>query len=293
MSKTSEATLISLETVPVINSNGLKGVGDLIEKRIKALNIDGQIATLETVKTLKTMKSSLNKEFKAYEEQRTALSNAIADPYKKFMVEYNVNIKDKYTTAIPKLTEKISLVENTVKNEKEALLKEFFIEYCQSKNVDFVTFDKVGLKVNLSATEKSLKLKITSFIDGCANDINVINALSDGQDYKDDVLIEYKSTLNLGISLEKVKTRSEAKLKLLEQQKTKRAEQANKLVEEEINKVIPPEPLKAPLIESPSVVEEIKKEEEFTANFSATATKEKLGLLKAFLIDNNISYKSI
>jgi hypothetical protein len=137
-------TTIALKTTPVIEHAGLQGMGELVEKRIKALNIDNLVATPDSMKSLKEMRSKLNKEFKTYEEQRKAIKEGVSNPYAIFDAEYKKHISAHYSEADSKLKLKILSVEAELKNQRIVELNEFFIETCQANEIDFITFDKVG-----------------------------------------------------------------------------------------------------------------------------------------------------
>ncbi len=277
---------IKLSIIPVIEHAGLQGMGELVVKRIKALNIDKLVPSSEGLKSIKEMRSKLNKEFKTYEEQRKIIKAGVSNPYIVFDAEYKKHISCHYSEADTKLKEKILSVEIELKTKRETELKEFFIETCQSNDIDFVTFDKVGLNITMSPSMKSFKDKITNFVEDIAKDIKLIDALDSTDNYKVDILVEYKSTLSLTDSIKVIKTRKEAKI----EETAKRvvipvAPVVEKTVEPVIQATAASEPLKAPVVETPDEVYEM--------NFSVKGTLPKLKALKAFLIENEIEFSNI
>ena len=92
----------------------------------------------------------------------------------------------------------------------------YFDEYAQSKSVDFVSLDKLGIKVTLSASLKSLKDKVKESIDKISDDIKLIET----QEYSDEMLFEYKKSLNVSQAVTAVTDRHKA----IEEQKAKTAE---------------------------------------------------------------------
>ena len=55
------------------NGINLKTCGMKLFTSLKILNIDGQIATIDTIKSLKNLRANLNTELKEYETQRTSI----------------------------------------------------------------------------------------------------------------------------------------------------------------------------------------------------------------------------
>ena len=71
---------IKLIQAPIIKHE-LEVVGKSIDQRLEELNIEGQVATEETVQSLKKLRAELNSELKEYEEQRKTVKNAVLAPY--------------------------------------------------------------------------------------------------------------------------------------------------------------------------------------------------------------------
>lgn len=276
---------IKLSTAPVIEHAGLKGMGELVVKRIEALNIDKLVATPESFKSIKDIRAKLNKEFKEYEEQRKAIKTGVSNPYVLFDAEYKKHISAHYSDADEKLKVKILSVESELKLEREKELKGFFIETCQANDVDFITFDKVGLNITMSPSMKSYKDKIKSFVEDVAKDATLIETLDTTDNYKVDVLVEYKACLDLTKSIQTIKSRREAK----EEEAAKRVAPAVSVGEFKPTVVEPipivDAPLQAPVIETPEDVYDMK--------FAVKSTLIKLKELKAFLIANEIEFSNI
>lgn len=272
--------LITLTQNPVISYKGIEQVAELVDKRIKALAIDKQVATPQTVKSLKEVRATLNKEFKTYEEQRKFVKNAIAKPYQEFETKYKELIAIKFQNADNTLKDKVLSVENDLKNEKTARLKSYFDELCESKTIDFLVFENQDLNITLSASEKSLKEKINAIIEKVESDLNTIDVLSEDAKFKDEVYIEYKESRDLNNALKVVQDRRK-QAEILEQQR-KEQEQAKEVVKE-VEKVEPkptPAPLQAPKVE--------QKIEILEATFTVKGTLEQLKGLKAYITENNI-----
>ncbi len=71
---------------------------------------------------------------------------------------YRISTKDcvgLYTKANSQLKAKIDVIEDGLKLEKENSVKEYFEELVTAKKIDFISFERLGLKITLSVSEKS------------------------------------------------------------------------------------------------------------------------------------------
>ena len=198
-------TSIELVQNPVIKQN-LKEVGKSVTERLEKLNINGQVATVDTVKALKDLRAQLNKELAEFESQRKFVKEGVMSPYNEFEDLYKTEISDKYKNAGNALKDKIAFVEDKIKAEKRDNVKEYFNELCQSESIDFVTFESVGLDINLSTTEKKYKEQCNEFISCIKDDLCLI----DTQEFKAEIIVEYKLTLNASRAIKTVQDRKES-----------------------------------------------------------------------------------
>lgn len=271
--------LITLTRSAVIDYKGIEDVTEEVGKRIASLDLEKQVATVQTVKALKQTRAELNKEFKIYEEQRKFVKNAYAKPYTDFETKYK-ELAVKFKNADNILRSKIFSVENDLKIEKTNNLKTYFTELCQSKEIDFLTFENASLNVTLSASEKSLKEKINAFVGGVKKDLDLINSIPESDEFKTDVLVDYKRGLDINKSLRIVQERRKAKeqeLKRIAKQK-EQEEKVETTAKEQ--PALPPTPLQAPKAE--------QKIEILEATFTVKGTLKQLKSLKEFIIQNNI-----
>lgn len=198
-------TSIELVQNPVIKQN-LKEVGKSVTERLEKLNINGQVATVDTVKALKDLRAQLNKELSEFESQRKFVKEGVMSPYNEFEDLYKTEISDKYKNAGNALKDKIAFVEDKIKAEKRDNVKEYFNELCNSESIDFVTFESVGLDINLSTTEKKYKEQCNEFISRIKDDLCLI----DTQEFKAEIIVEYKLTLNASRAIKTVQDRKES-----------------------------------------------------------------------------------
>lgn len=195
---------ITLVQSPVI-SHKLQEAGKAVSKRIDELELDKQIATVETVKSLKDLRAELNKELADFESQRKFIKEGVNNPYNEFETIYKVEISEKYKSAIDLLKDKIAFVEDKVKSDKKEAIEAYFNELCISEKIDFITFDKLGIEINLSTTEKKYKEQINEYITKVVDDLNLIKST----DFEAEILTEYKSSLNASKAITDVKNRKE------------------------------------------------------------------------------------
>ena len=193
---------IKLVQAPVI-SHELKKAGKRVTDRLAELDLENQVATIDTVKSLKTTRSELSKEFQDYENDRKFIKTACLTPYKELEDLYKIEISEKYQEADKTLKDKIGTVEIKIKEEKEADIKLYFIELCQSEEIDFVTFDKVGIEIKLSDSMKSYKEKCNLFIQKVCSDVDLIKT----EEFEAEIMAEFKQSLNASESIISVKSR--------------------------------------------------------------------------------------
>ena len=271
-----ENNLITLQQEPVIIYEKIKSVGEEVQKRISDLKLENQLITEDTIKAVKGIRTDLNKEFAAFEEQRKFIKNAVTKPYQEFEEKYKEFIATHYNNADNTLKNKISDFENKLKEDKAERLKSYFTELCQSLQIDFLTFEQVKLNVTLSASEKSLKETITAFVEGVKKDLDLLKSIPESDEFKAEVLHDYKKSLDMANALRITQERKKAKeeeLKRIEEQKIDVVKNATTAEPQK-------EVLQAPKVEeAPKLVE---------TQFRVRGTIEQLKALKQFIIENNI-----
>lgn len=213
---------IKLVQSPVI-THKLQEAGKAVSKRIEELEIDKQIATVETVKSFKDLRAELNKEFADFESQRKLIKEGVNNPYNEFEGIYKTEISEKYKLAIDLLKDKIAFVEDKVKSDKKASVESYFNELCISEKIDFIKFEKLGIEINLSTTEKKYKEQVNEYITKVVDDLNLIKST----DFEAEILTEYKSSLNVSSAITTVKTRKENEKK--EEERLKAEQKVNRI----------------------------------------------------------------
>ena len=269
--------MIAVKQLPIIVEQLQQVKAEVAAKVDFALRL---VCTEDTVKDVKKVRSELNKELAEYEASRKAVKKAILTPYEQFEVVYKDCVSDTYKKADTELKHKIDSVENELKAQKAAEVKAYFDEYLQSKGIDFVTFESAHINVTLSASMKSLKEQAKAFIDKIADDL----ALIDTQEHKDEILYEYKQSLNVSNAITTVANRYKAieAAKAAEEERKAR-EQAAAEAAAKGEAVAPPtvEPIAPP----------VEEEKTYTLKFTVRGTMPQLKALKEFLNNGGYDYE--
>lgn len=250
-------TLMKIKQEAIIEEQ-LKLISDDIQKRVDYA--EKLVCTVDTIKNIKKQRAILRNQFNDLETQRKQVKAEFQAPYLRFEKVYKELISDKYKNADIQLKRKIDIVESELKLQKENNIREYFNEYCESEGIDFIKFEQIGLNINLSATEKSLREQIKAFVDKVKNDIELIQH----EDNFAEIMIEYTKHLNVSRAIIEVKERHKKLSEIVNH--------ANKNVQNDTNEQ-QKETLKAP-------------EQIYTMNFKVSGTKQQLVKLKQYLKDN-------
>lgn len=273
--------IIEVKQLPIIVEQLQEVKAEVTAKVEQALSL---VCTEDTVKDVKKVRSDLNKELKDYEERRKAVKKAIMTPYEQFEAVYKDCISDTYKKADTELKGKIDSVENELKEKKRKEVWYYFEELCEANSLDFITFENANINVTLSASMKSLKEQAKAFVDKIVDDLNLI----DTQEHKDEILYEYKQSLNVSNAITTVANRykaiEEAKAREEERKAREQAEaEAVAKVEEVVEAVAPPtvEPIAPP----------VEEEKTYTLKFTVRGTMPQLKALKEFLNNGGYDYE--
>lgn len=273
--------MIVVKQLPIIEQQ-LKVVSAEIDEKVK--NAVALVCTEENVKTIKEIRANLNKESKEFEDKRKQVKSEIMKPYEEFEKIYKECISDKYKTADIELKNKIDSVENELKENKKAEVVNYFNEYLNSKNIDFISFEHANINITLSASMKSLKEQAKNFIDKILDDLNLI----DTQEHKAEILVEYKQSLNVSNAITTVTNR----FKAIEEEKAK--QEREKKLQDYIVKTARESDRYVPTIEEVpqmSLDAPVVEEEKITLKFTVKATRTQLKVLKEFLESGGYDYE--
>lgn len=251
-------TLMKITQNAIIEEQ-LKTISDEIQKRVDYA--EKLVCTVDTIKDIKKQRTILRNQFSDLEMQRKQIKAEFQAPYLRFEKVYKELISDKYKNADVQLKCKIDNVESELKLQKENNIREYFNEYCESEGIDFVKFEQIGLNINLSATEKSLREQTKVFLDRIKSDIELIQHEDDFAE----IMIEYTKHLNVSRAIIEVKERHKKLSEIVNC--------ADKNVQNDTNEQQKEETLKAP-------------ETIYTMTFSVKGSKSQLVKLKQYLKDN-------
>ena len=264
--------LIVIEQLPIIKAT-LENLSIEIKQKVDRVN--SLIVNEDTVKEVKQVRADLNKEFNELELQRKAVKQAIMSKYDEFEEIYKENVSNLYKNADAELKNKIDNVENQLKQEKMEELELFAKEHIKFNNLeDIISFEDIGLNVTLSASMKSLQVQILEFISKVVNDLKLIEL----EEYKDEILIEYKKNKDFTQSKLDVCLRHKQLDELKEKQK-------------EIQLQIDEEAKVVEKVEQITTPKEIIEEELITVTFTITDTKENIIKVREFMKEEGINYE--
>lgn len=293
--------LIIVRQLPVIEDQLLQ-VKASIESRVsEALSL---ACTEDTYKAVKKARSELNKEYTELERRRKEVKASILAPYEQFEKLYKECAGDIYTQADSQLKARISEVEEGLKQQRLDDLLAYFGEYRQSLGLDpdLAAFDASGIKVTLSDSKKALRTKAKDFLDRVAGDLELIET----QELKEEILVEYRRTLNISAAVTTVNNRHkamEAERQRREAAMAARTALGNSSAKvEEVVRDTTPEPGLMPPVETPAEdapqVEDVSPagqaaEKLYSTAFRVTDTLDKLKALKKFLVDGGYTYEQL
>lgn len=267
--------LIVVKQLPIIEEQ-LKSLSDEIDKKVsRALSL---VVSDETVKEVKKVRAELNADFKDLEQKRKSVKEQVMNPYLQFEEIYKKYVTEKFKYADEELKKKISMVETEQLNAKAKEIKDYFEEYKVSKNIDFITFENANINVTLSASNKSLKEQSKTFIDKVSDDLTLI----DSQEHKEEILIEYKKSLNVSLAITTVVNRYKELEEL--QKKQEVVEQQRQVEETTVAKV-------EEVLSAPVQIETTNQDEVLEIAFKVRGSREKLKELVHFLKERGYEYE--
>lgn len=272
-------TLMKVTQLPVIEEH-LRSRKEQTEQRVaEAMSL---VCTDETLTSVKNIRAEMNREFADAETQRKAIKAAIMEKYDSFESVYRECIADPYKRADADLKAKIDATESEIKSRCEEMLLGYFRELCAVNEIDFLSFGQTGVKVDMASarakTPKKLMEQIKLKVDGVAQDMKTIGTMGENAP---EIMVEYKNNLDLSLAISVVNERH------------RRAEEEREAVKRH---TISPAARAAgdTVAAAPQVVPKRVEQaavERLTVSFRVTDTRERLRLLKQFLVSNGYQYE--
>lgn len=272
-------TLMKVTQLPVIEEH-LRSRKEQTEQRVAEAM--GLVCTDETLTSVKNIRAEMNREFADAEIQRKAIKAAIMEKYNSFESVYRECIADPYKRADADLKAKIDATESEIKSRCEEMLLGYFQELCAVNEVDFLSFGQTGVKVDMASarakTPKKLMEQIKLMVDGVAQDMKTIGTMGENAP---EIMVEYKKNLDLSLAISVVNERH------------RRAEEEREAVKR--HTVTPAARAAGDTVAAaPQVVPKRVEQaavERLTVLFRVTDTRERLRLLKQFLVSNGYQYE--
>ncbi len=267
--------IVKIEQMPKVFEQ-LELIGSYVDEQLK--DLDKLECTDKNKQEIKDRRTTINNTLNLLESKRKEIKNKLNEPYDLFNKKYEETTKIKLQEASKTLTEKINKIEDEQKLKKRQEVERYFSEYVASKEIDFVKFEQLNLNITLSVSEKNLKEQVKTFVDRIVDDLLLISS----QEYKEEILLEYKKTLNVSGSISSVLNRYKEleELKKKEEEKAQKQEQVKENVQR-IERIITP-PTRANIEEQ---------EEALEIAFKVRGNREKLKALVNFLKDGGYEYE--
>lgn len=272
-------SLMKVTQLPVIEEH-LRSRKEQTEQRVaEAMSL---VCTDETLTSVKNIRAEMNREFADAETQRKAIKAAIMEKYDSFESVYRECIADPYKRADADLKAKIDATESEIKSRCEEMLLGYFRELCAVNEIDFLSFGQTGVKVDMASasakTPKKLMEQIKLKVDGVAQDMKTIGTMGENAP---EIMVEYKNNLDLSLAISVVNERH------------RRAEEEREAVKR--HTVTPAARAAGDTVAAaPQVVPKRVEQaavERLTVSFRVTDTRERLRLLKQFLVSNGYQYE--
>lgn len=274
--------LIVVKQLPVIEEH-LLTLKDRWEQR--ALDAEAMVCTEETIQSVKAFRADTRKEFDEAEALRKAAKQAIMEPYNRFEAVYKECVTEPFQRTDSACSGKVSEVESSMKRRCEDGLREYFAELCAVHRLDWLTYERAGIKVDMASakakTPKKLREQLSVFVAGVSESVDRINTLEDAGE----IMVEYQRTLDAAGAICTVKDRHRRIEEQKAAQETRKAEQEreNEMVRQ-VEALAPPVVVNPPEKDPNEIIPRLT----FTC---INATRAQLRRVREFLNMEGIKYE--
>lgn len=277
--------LVKIEQMPKLFEK-LELVGKWVDESLEKLDLNNLVVSEENKSEIKKIRAEINNTSKELEDRRKFIKSKILEPYEEFNKKYEEEIKNKLTNASSLLKDKIDSIEIEQLRQKKENLIEFFNEYAQNYHLtSILSYENIKINVTLSASEKSLKEQIKGQLESIANDI----ALIDLEEYKEEILLEYKNNgFNFaGAKLAVVERHKKIQELKVQQETIQETIQQEQIIEEKVEEIT------APIeIEEAVPNEELVNENQILIyTFTVTGTKEEIIKIRDYIRSLGVKYE--
>lgn len=274
---------------PAIIEERLRAMQQQIEK--KTSSAMALICTAENLQTVKALRTEIRNDFAEIEEQRKAAKEVALAPWNEFEAMYKLCISEPFRKADADLKSKVSEVEDGIKATCEAGLREYFTELCEAEGVQWLTYERAGIVVDMTSARqkvpKKLREKITQFVTGVSRGVSLIADL----DCAEEIMVEFKRTLDAAEAISIVQERHRRveaeRVSMQTRQDVSRAESVHVAEVKAAEEAFSPPSVMAPVNESQPDAEKC-----YVA-FKVNGTLEQIIALKKFLMDGGYQYEQL
>lgn len=274
---------------PAIIEERLRAMQQQIEE--KAAAAMALVCTAENLQTVKALRTEIRNDFAEIEEQRKAAKKIALASWNQFEAMYKESIAETVSRVDTDLKSKVSEVEDGIKATCEAGLREYFTELCEAEGVQWLTYERAGIVVDMTSARqkvpKKLREKITQFVTGVSRGVSLIADMDNAAK----IMVEFKRTLDAAEAISIVQERHRRveaeRVSMQTRQEASRAESVHvaevKAAEEAFSppSVVPPVNVSQPVAEKCYVA------------FKVTGTLEQIIALKKFLMDGGYQYEQL
>ena len=265
--------IVKIEQMPKVFEQ-LELIGAYVDEQLK--DLDKLECTDKNKQEVKDKRTVINNTLNMLETKRKEIKSKLNEPYDIFNKKYEETTKIKLQEASKLLAEKINKIEDEQKAKKREEVERYFNEYATSKDIDFVKFEQLNLNITLSVSEKNLKEQVKTFVDKVVDDLNLISS----PEHKEEILLEYKKTLNVSSSISNVLNRYKELEELKKKEEVKKQEEVK--IQENVKRV-------EEVIAPPTRVE--TQEEILEICFKVRGNREKLKSLVNYLKEGEYEYE--
>ena len=202
-----ENQIITLEALPVLK-NSIKEAGLMFDQMAVEVGLGSEVVvTSENRPLVKSMVAEITRKYNEFETSRKALKNQLLKDYEDLMVVYKVEISDRYAALVEQAKKAIAASEQAEIEEKISSAKSYLSEALAAKEIDYVNFEQLPIKFNLSISPKKIREEIDQFIDRLLD----AERLIDSEEYRVEIMTEFKRNgLNASRAILDVKARKTA-----------------------------------------------------------------------------------
>ncbi len=255
---------------------------DSVRQNLEILLAD--ISTLpqndEALKYVKQIRANLAKDFERMEIQRKAVKKQVMEPYDQANQKYTEYISGPYKEADSQLKKWVDGYQDGLKRKCEDTLREYFDELCQANGIDFLSFGRCGVVVDMAMARQKEPRKamdqIYNTVMNVRSDMDAILQMEDAAE----IMAAYRRNPSLSeivVAINEKKRDRERMARFLEEQRQQQEQQSQ---------------TRAAMMEAaPEILPD--QEERYTVAFKATGSLASLKAMKAYGLTIGITFEDI